>query len=124
VKLFYPYKLLKPINSQPRGGYKLFSEVSSREELFNACDTLQFEMTNDVLALDIETVGCLSHDLNSTVIGCGLSCKNGTIYIDFRGSYKDCWVDLCTCLIDTQLPLIMHNALFTYDWDGCCIIWI
>ncbi|MEM4733976.1 MAG: DNA polymerase, partial [Candidatus Bathyarchaeia archaeon] len=110
-----PFALIEPKLVQARInnlGYPLF--IESKDELI---DLLLQHPKNEILFIDYETKGNQPHKDDTYVIGIGLSNSLGSIYIDLRESYSNCWKDFCYFIHHNEIACGAHNVAYDGLWS-------
>jgi hypothetical protein len=108
----YPFSLLRPVVAPPR-----LEEMSILYRITNPPKELGFlfseRLIDDPLAVDFETTGGDVMNPEHQVIGVGVSDSRGSLYFDLRYSGgQDIYNWFLFALVESQTPIIMHNAYF------------
>jgi len=108
----YPFSLLRPVVAPPR-----LEEMSILPRIKYPPKELGFlfseRQKQDPLAVDFETTGGDVMNPEHQVIGVGVSDARGSLYFDLRDAGgEEVYRWFLNALVESQTPIIMHNAYF------------
>ena len=73
---------------------------------------LQMFNLDDLIAVDIETMGLRAHDLNIAIVGVGMASHRSIVYFDFATNSDEVNKHILNWLAKPSLRLIGHNIFF------------